>query len=492
MLEAASLRLAELCTGWIEQVDAKIEVTGLAADSREVRPGDLFAAFSGSRTDGGRFVRDAIAKGAVAVLAEAGSDFGDLPVPVLTDEDPRRRLALLAARFFGAPPRTVVAVTGTNGKTSTVDFAAQLWNRLGQPAASVGTLGVRSPGYNAPLAHTSPDPVTLHRHLVALARAGIDHMAIEASSHGLDQRRLDGLRIDAAGFTNLTRDHLDYHRSFEDYVAAKRRLFDTLVASGAGAVINMDDAVGLEFAQVARGRGLRLFRYGRAGVELKLVDLIAAQGGLRMTVELLGRRRVIGLPMIADFQAMNALAAYGLVVAAGAEAQAAEAALERLIGVPGRLQRAAIHPSGAPVYVDFAHTPDALAKVLDVARPHAARQLVVVFGCGGDRDRGKRPQMGAIAAARADRVIVTDDNPRSEDPAAIRREILESCPGAREIGDRADAIRVAVAGLDSGDVLVIAGKGHEQGQTIGDRVLPFDDVMVAQAAVEALTWRNSA
>jgi UDP-N-acetylmuramoyl-L-alanyl-D-glutamate--2,6-diaminopimelate ligase len=485
------LRLAELCRGWIE-VDDKIDVSGLAADSREVRPGDLFAALSGSRTDGGRFIADAVAKGAVAVLAAPGVVPGDLPVPVLTDADPRRRLALLAARFFGTQPRDVVAVTGTNGKTSTVDFAAQLWSQLGERAGSLGTLGVRAAGYDAPLKHTSPDPVTLHRHLAGLAAAGIEHLALEASSHGLDQRRLDGVRIAAAAFTNLTRDHLDYHPSFEDYVAAKRRLFDTLLETGAGAVINMDDPVGLDLAEVARRRGLRLFRYGRRGVELKLVDVVAGDGRLRMEVELFGRSHRVALNLIGEFQAANALAAFGLVVATGADAQSAAEALRHLSGVPGRLQRAAVHPSGAPVFVDYAHTPDALAKVLEAARPHAARRLVVVFGCGGDRDPGKRPQMGAVVAARADLAIVTDDNPRSEDPAAIRRAALATCPGAQEIGDRAEAIRFAVAGLEAGDVLVIAGKGHEQGQIVGDRVLPFDDVTVARTAVEALAWRNSA
>jgi UDP-N-acetylmuramoyl-L-alanyl-D-glutamate--2,6-diaminopimelate ligase len=485
------LRLAELCRGWIE-VDDKIDVSGLAADSREVRPGDLFAALSGSRTDGGRFIADAMAKGAVAVLAAPGAVSGDLSVPVLTDADPRRRLALLAARFFGTQPRDVVAVTGTNGKTSTVDFAAQLWSQLGERAGSLGTLGVRAAGYDAPLRHTSPDPVTLHRHLAGLAAAGIEHLALEASSHGLDQRRLDGVRIAAAAFTNLTRDHLDYHRSFEDYVAAKRRLFDTLLETGAGAVINMDDPVGLDLAEVARGRGLRLFRYGRRGVELKLIEVVAGDGRLRMEIELFGRSHRIALNLIGEFQAANALAAFGLVVATGADAQSAAEALRHLSGVPGRLQRAAVHPSGAPVFVDYAHTPDALAKVLEAARPHAARRLVVVFGCGGDRDPGKRPQMGAVVAARADLAIVTDDNPRTEDPAAIRRAALAACPGAQEIGDRAEAIRFAVAGLEAGDVLVIAGKGHEQGQIVGDRVLPFDDVTVARTAVEALAWRNSA
>jgi UDP-N-acetylmuramoyl-L-alanyl-D-glutamate--2,6-diaminopimelate ligase len=485
------LRLAELCRGWIE-VDDKIDVSGLAADSREVRPGDLFAALGGSRTDGVRFITDAVAKGAVAVLATPGAVPGDLSVPVLTDADPRRRLALLAARFFGTQPRDVVAVTGTNGKTSTVDFAAQLWSQLGERAGSLGTLGVRAAGYDAPLKHTSPDPVTLHHHLAGLADAGIEHLALEASSHGLDQRRLDGVRIAAAAFTNLTRDHLDYHRSFEDYVAAKCRLFDTLLETGAGAVINMDDPVGLDLAEVARQRGLRLFRYGRSGVELKLVDVVAGDGRLRMEVELFGRNHRIALNLIGEFQAANALAAFGLVVATGADAQSAAEALRHLSGVPGRLQRAAVHPSGAPVFVDYAHTPDALAKVLEAARQHAARRLVVVFGCGGDRDPGKRPQMGAVVAARADLAIVTDDNPRTEDPATIRRAALAACPGAQEIGDRAEAIRFAVAGLEAGDVLVIAGKGHEQGQIVGDRVLPFDDVTVARTAVEALAWRNSA
>ena len=485
------MRLGELCRGWTE-VDSKIDVTGLAVDSRNVAPGNLFAALSGSRTDGARYVQDAIARGAVAVLAAPGAVPQDLPVPVLVDEDPRRRLSLLAARFHGAQPATVVAVTGTNGKTSTVDFAAQIWTRLGLPAGSLGTLGVRAPGYAAKLAHTSPDPVTLHRHLAGVAAAGVDRLAIEASSHGLDQRRLDGMRFSAAAFTNLTRDHLDYHGSFEAYVAAKRRLFDTLLPSGAGAVINLDDPIGLDLAEIARRRGHRLYRLGRAGSELKLLDTQAADGRIRVAAELFGRRCELALNLIGDFQVMNVLTAYGLVVAAGADARAAAAVLDALAGVPGRLQRAATHPSGAPIYVDYAHTPDALAKVLEAARPHAARELVVVFGCGGDRDRGKRPEMGAVAAARADRIIVTDDNPRTEDPASIRSAALARCPGALEIGDRAEAIRHAVAGLDTGDVLVIAGKGHEQGQIVGDQVLPFDDVTVAQAAVEALRWRNSA
>jgi len=485
------LRLGDLCHGWTE-VDSRIDVTGLATDSREVRPGDLFAALAGTRTDGGRFVADAIERGAVAVLAAPGAIAGDVLVPVLTDIDPRRRLALLAARFFGARPATVVAVTGTNGKTSTVDFTAQIWTTLGLSAGSLGTLGVRSATYTAKLVHTSPDPIVLHRHLAGMAAAGVQHAAVEASSHGLDQRRLDGLSIAAAAFTNLTRDHLDYHGSFDNYVAAKRRLFDTLLPAGAGAVLNMDDPVGSDLAEVARARGLRLFRYGRRGVELKLLDVKAVNGRTRLDVELFGSRRELTLDLIGDFQAANVLAAYGLVVATGADTSASAAALERLVVVPGRMQLAARHPSGAPVYVDFAHTPDALIKALDAARPHAARHLVVVFGCGGDRDRGKRPEMGAAAAARADQVIVTDDNPRGEDPASIRAAALARCPGALEIGDRAEAIRVAVAGLQAGDVLVIAGKGHEQGQIIGDRVMPFDDVVVAQAAVDALRWRNSA
>jgi UDP-N-acetylmuramoyl-L-alanyl-D-glutamate--2,6-diaminopimelate ligase len=367
------LRLAELCRGWVE-VDAKIDVSGLAVDSREVRPGNVFAALAGSRTDGERFIAEALAKGAVAVLAAPGTVGDALPVPLLIDTDPRRRLALLAARFFAAQPQTVVAVTGTNGKTSTVDFAAQLWTRVGRAAGSLGTLGVRAAGYETPLKHTTPDPVTLHRHLAGLANAGIQHLALEASSHGLDQRRLDGVRIAVGAFTNLTRDHLDYHRSFADYVAAKRRLFDTLLEPGAGAVINMDDPVGLDLAEVARQRGLRLFRYGRRGVELKLVDVAAADGGLRMTVELFGRSQDVALNLIGDFQAANALAAFGLVVAAGVDAQSAAQALHRLVGVPGRLQRAAVHPSGAPIFGEYAHTPDALAKVVEAARPHAARR----------------------------------------------------------------------------------------------------------------------
>ena len=485
------MRLAELCRDWIE-VDAEIDVTGLNTDSRTVRPGDLFAALAGSRTDGSRFVAEAVAKGAVAVLAAPGTVGGDPGVPLLIDADPRRRLSLLAARFYGRQPATVVAVTGTNGKTSVVDFAAQLWTGLGLAAGSLGTLGVRSPHYRATLAHTSPDPVTLHRHLAGLAAAGVDHVAIEASSHGLDQRRLDAIRIAAGAFTNLTRDHLDYHGTVEGYVAAKRRLFDTLLPPDAAAVINMDDPIGPPLAELARQRRLRPLRFGAAGSELRLLRLTPESHGARLEVDLFGRRRELVLNLIGSFQAMNALAAYGLVVGAGADADAVADLLSRLAGVPGRLQRAAVHPAGAPVYVDYAHTPDALAKVLEAARPHASRRLLVVFGAGGDRDRGKRPQMGEVASRLADRVIVTDDNPRSEDPATIRRAILERAPGAAEIGDRARAIRQAVAELGPGDVLVIAGKGHEQGQIVGERVLPFDDVTVAAEAVEALQWRNSA
>ncbi len=465
-----------------------LEIRGLTADSRKVAPGYLFAALPGSRNDGRAFIGEAIARGAVAVLAAPGTslDAPDRPVALLTDDNPRRRLALLAARYFERQPATIAAVTGTNGKTSVVEFTRQIWAHMGHTAASLGTLGLQPPRRDAPVSLTTPDPVDLHRCLAALAGDGIDHLAMEASSHGLDQYRLDGVKVGAAAFTNLSRDHLDYHGSPAAYLAAKQRLFGELVTPGGAAVLNADAAEYDTLRAVSKARGLRILSYGTAGGELRLLRHAAAAEGQSLTLQLLGRRHDIALAVAGDFQAANALAALGLVIATGGDPEAALEALPHLAGVAGRLELVARAPSGGQVYVDYAHTPEALRTAIQALRAHTRGRLSVVFGCGGDRDRGKRSQMGEIARRLADRVIVTDDNPRSEDPAAIRREILETAGNAREIGDRAEAIETAVAELGADDLLVVAGKGHEPGQIVGDDVLPFDDRDVVRTVVARL------
>ncbi len=470
-----------------------VEVTGLTADSRKVAPGFLFAALPGGQTDGRDFIDEAVDKGAVAVLAPAGTELKDYgrPIALVEDANPRRRLAVLAARFFDAQPELVAAVTGTNGKTSVADFTRQIWDRAALPAASLGTLGLVPPHECAPSSLTTPDPVELHQCLAALAEDGIRRLVIEASSHGLDQFRLDGVRIAAAAFTNLSRDHLDYHGDMPAYFTAKRRLFAELVESGGTAVLNADDPAFPDLEEVALARGLRVLSYGRAGRNLVLREVAPTPNGLFITFDLCGQREQAALPLAGTFQAYNVLAALGLAIATGADREAAVAALATLEGVAGRMERIGRTPSGGEIYVDYAHTPDALATALKALRPHAQGRLWVVFGCGGDRDRGKRPQMGAIATELADRAIVTDDNPRSEDPATIRAEILAAAPGGREIGDRRQAIDTAIAELAEGDVLVIAGKGHEPGQIVGDRVLPFDDREVAHAALGALAEDRS-
>ena len=466
-----------------------VDISGLTADSRNVEPGFLFAALPGSRLDGRAFIADAVARGAVAVLAPTGTaapDDGARPIELLTDDNPRRRLTLLAARFYRHQPATVVAVTGTNGKTSVVEFARQIWARLGRKAASLGTLGVSAPGFAAGPGLTTPDPVELHRLLAALAEAGVEYAAIEASSHGLEQFRLDGVRLSAAAFTNLGRDHLDYHRDMDAYLGAKRRLFEHLLPADAPAVLNADAPEFEALSGACHDAGHEVVSYGRAGTSLRLVDVTPLADGQRLVLEVFGRTYDTRLPLVGEFQAANALAALGLVTACGADADPAVAALARLTGARGRLELVAHHRDGAAVYVDYAHTPDALESVLRALRPHVAGRLAVVFGAGGDRDAGKRPLMGAAVARLADRALVTDDNPRGEDPAAIRAEVLAACPGAEEIGDRGEAIRAGIAGLGPDDALLIAGKGHEQGQIVGARTLPFDDAEVARAAVAAL------
>ncbi len=468
------------------------DIRGLTADSRDVKPGFLFAALPGSKLDGRRFVDDAVARGAVAVLTDDPAPLAALtqhspPVTVIFDANPRRRLARMAARFYAPQPETVVAVTGTNGKTSVTVFARQIWRHLGLRAASLGTLGIIGPDFVHPGALTTPDAVSLHRELNFLARSGIDHVALEASSHGLDQYRLDGLELSAAAFTNLTRDHLDYHREMEAYFAAKARLFTELLPPDGTAVLNADSAEAARLGQLCRERGQTVLTYGGAvGADLRLAAMRPLDAGQELELEILGERRALVLPLVGAFQAMNALAALGLAIATGAPVERALDALASFEGVPGRLQQVATHPSGAPVIVDYAHTPDALDTVLGALRAHCRGRLVLVFGCGGDRDPGKRPQMGEIAERRADLVIVTDDNPRGEEPAAIRRAILARCPKAEEIGDRARAIRRGLALLRPGDLLLIAGKGHERGQIIAGVTHPFEDAAVAREAVAEL------
>jgi len=463
-------------------------VAGLTLDSRKVQPGFLFAALAGSKADGASFVADAVERGASVILADSDAVLPPLEssIVVLRDPNPRRRVALMAASFSGLQPSTIAAVTGTNGKSSTVHFVRHIWTALGHKAASVGTLGIVSPGFTRDAGLTTPDPVQLHADLATLAREGVTHLAIEASSHGLDQHRLDGLRLSAAAFTNLTHEHLDYHRSMESYFAAKARLFEALVPEGGTAVVNADSDRAAQLAETCARRGIRFWTYGDKGREFRLVRDMPTPHGQNLVIEALGRQLEVELPLVGGFQASNALAALGLVVATGGDVARAVAALATLSGAPGRLQLVARHRSGAAIYVDYAHKPEALATVLATLRPFARGKLVVVFGCGGDRDRAKRPVMGEIATRLADYALITDDNPRSEEPSAIRAEILRGIPVGRrnwiEVrSDRHTAIERGMAALTSADdLLLIAGKGHETGQTIRGVTHHFDDAEVAR------------
>lgn len=463
-------------------------LAGLTLDSRKVRPGYLFAAMPGTHHDGAAFVADAVGRGASAILAapDASLPMLDPGIVVVRDPNPRRRVALMAAAFAGLQPATIAAVTGTNGKSSTVHFVRQIWEALGLEAASVGTLGIVSSGLMREAGLTTPDPVQLHEDLATLAREGVTHLAIEASSHGLDQHRLDGVRLAAAAFTNLTHEHLDYHASMETYFTAKARLFDSLLPTGGTAIVNADSDRAEALAAICLKRGIRFWTYGAKGREIHLIADDPTSTGQRLTIEVLGARHEVDLPLVGGFQASNALAALGLVVATGGDPARAVAALANLTGAPGRLQLVARHRSGASVYVDYAHKPEALETVLETLRPFARGKLVVVFGCGGDRDRAKRPVMGEIATRLADLAIVTDDNPRSEEPEAIRREILRGIAADRknwiEAADgRHAAIEAGMAALGSADdLLLIAGKGHETGQTIKGVTHPFDDAEVAR------------
>ncbi len=452
-----------------------IDVARITADSRQAVPGALFVALAGTKADGSKFIADAVAKGAVAVLAGDGATIPEgLAVPVLRAKEPRRALALMAARFYGAQPETAVAVTGTSGKTSVAEFTRQLFAAAGHKAASLGTIGVVKPDGAVYGSLTTPDPVTLHETLAALEREGITHLAFEASSHGLDQYRLDGVKIAAAAFTNLGRDHLDYHPTTEAYLAAKLRLFEELLPEGRPAVVNVDGPRAEDVARVVHKRGLPLITVGAAGKTVRLAKLDRDGFAQRLTIEHAGRTYDVRLPLIGTYQVANALVAVGLALAVGENPDVVIPALAQLSGVKGRLDIVGERNGGLAV-VDYAHKPEALEAALDGVRPFATGKLICVFGCGGDRDRGKRPIMGAISVKRADVTIITDDNPRTEDPAAIRAEILAAAPGATEIGDRGEAIRTAVAMMQPGDVVLVAGKGHETGQIVGQRVLPFSD-----------------
>jgi UDP-N-acetylmuramoyl-L-alanyl-D-glutamate--2,6-diaminopimelate ligase len=464
---------AELATP--DPAAGSLEVTGVTSDSRAVAPGDIFVAIPGIKTDGGRFIADAEARGAVAaVAAESASVPAGLGIPVLRVSDPRRALSKIAAQIYSGQPPVVVAVTGTSGKTSVAEFARQIFHACGRNAASLGTIGVVSPKSTIYGSLTTPDPVALHKSLAALAADGVTHLAMEASSHGLDQHRLDGVEITAAAFTNLGRDHMDYHPTVEDYFAAKMRLFENLLAPDRPAVINRDGAFANEAEKIARRTGRNVLTVGSSGETIKLLSVDANGFAQRLTLLAQGVTTTVELPLVGAYQVENALVAAGLAIAAGEEPSRVLAALPTLKGVKGRLEIIGERNGGLGV-VDYAHKPEALAAALDACRPFATGRLICVFGCGGDRDRGKRPIMGRIASEKSDIVIVTDDNPRTEVPASIRAEILSGAKGAKEIGDRAEAIRAAVAMMRPGDVVLVAGKGHETGQIVGDTIFPFSD-----------------
>jgi len=469
------MRLTDLTSGGVVQ-DAV--VTGFAIDHRKVARGTVFGAFRGSRFDGEDFIADAVAAGAIAVVARP--EAAVCGAQHIADAEPRRAFARLAAQFFAPFPQTVVAVTGTNGKTSTVELTRQLWRMAGHNAASIGTLGVTTADDQVSTGLTTPDIVTFLSNMAGLAREGVSHAAFEASSHGLSQYRTEGLSVHAGAFTNLSRDHLDYHGTMEAYLEAKLRLFTEVVDDDGTAVVWMDDPASARVAELAAERGLALITVGSAGKTLRLTSRAPTQLGQTLTIEAAGKTHQVKLPLIGAYQAANALTAAGLALATGAALEQVLDGLSRVQPVRGRLERAAISKTGAPIYVDYAHTPDGLRAAIEALRPHATGRLIVLFGAGGDRDTGKRPEMGAVAVSMADHVIVTDDNPRSEDPAGIRQQVLAGAPGAIEIDGRREAIIAAIAEAKAGDIVLLAGKGHEQGQIIGDRVLPFDDVTVAR------------
>lgn len=468
-----------------------LDISGITADSRQVQTGFLFIAIPGTKHDGTTFIDEAIQRGAVAVLAPEGCK--PLPgVTTLTASDIRRAVSSIAARFYPRQPETIVAVTGTSGKTSTAQFTREIWQAMGEKSASIGTLGLITANEERYGSLTTPDAITLHQLLDECAGKNISHLAMEASSHGLALHRLDHVKIKAGGFTNLSRDHLDYHGTMEAYLAAKLRLFENVVMQGGAAVINADIEEFSLLSEAATKRGLRVISYGKKAKDIRLLDTVPDAKGQHLRIEALGKTHTIHLPLIGAFQAWNGLCALGLVIGSGGDTTKAIEGLGKVTGVPGRLQLVGVSASGGAVFVDYAHKPDALDNVLRALRPHVeahrGAKLGVVFGCGGNRDKGKRPIMGEIATRLADRVIVTDDNPRHEEPPTIRQEILAGCGDrtkVREIGDRAKAIAAGIGELGAGDVLIIAGKGHEPGQIIGDETHPFDDGDVARKVLKA-------
>jgi len=476
------MRLGALIDGFAaldhegERLDAP--VSGFAIDNRKVAPGTIFGAFQGLRVNGEDYIAQAVQAGAVAVVARPEAQVEG--AVHIADANPRRLFAQLAARYFAPFPEIAVAVTGTNGKTSTVELVRQIWRMMGHKAASIGTLGVTTSGEQISTGLTTPDIVTFLSNMAGLQREGISHAAFEASSHGLDQYRTEGLPVQAGAFTNLSRDHLDYHGDMGAYFDAKMRLFDEVVIDGGTAVVWADDEWSDQVIARAAGRGLKLLTVGERGTALRLVSRTPTHLGQNLVLETNGVTHKVALPLIGAYQAANALTAAALVLATGGELARVLDLLARVQPVRGRLERAVISKAGAPVYVDYAHTPDGLRAAIEALRPHVRGRLITLFGAGGDRDAGKRPLMGKVAAELSDHVIVTDDNPRSEDPSAIRAAIMAGAPGAREIGGRRDAIAAAIAEAGADDIVLLAGKGHEQGQIIGDRVLPFDDVTVAR------------
>ena len=465
-----------------------LHFTDLCVDSRDTKPGYLFCAMPGVNAHGAEFADYAMRMGAVAVLTDTrGLEILDNPDhPVLLAEDARLALSVAAARWYGLQPRHMVAITGTNGKTSVANFHRQILEELGRMAVNFGTVGVEG-AVSTKLSHTTPEPITLHKLLADLAAQGVTHAAMEASSHGLEQRRLDGVVLEAAAFTNLSRDHMDYHPSFGDYFAAKAGLFERVLPVGATAVINMDDSFGPTMRLVSEGRGQRVISLGMGeGCEMRILNQRFDSAGQDLRFSWQGRVFTSRLGLIGGFQASNVLMAAALAIALGEDAEAVFETLPQIKTVRGRMELAATRANGAKIFVDYSHTPDSLATALQSLRPHVLGRLIVVFGAGGDRDKGKRPMMGAAAAAHADLVFVTDDNPRSEEASTIRAEVLAACPGAYEVGDRAEAILRAVDALQPGDTLLIAGKGHENGQIIGTDVFPFDDAEQASVAVAAL------
>jgi UDP-N-acetylmuramoyl-L-alanyl-D-glutamate--2,6-diaminopimelate ligase len=467
------VRLRELA-----DVDSDSTVTGFAIDHRKVAPGSVFGAFKGAAFNGEEFIPQAVDRGAVAVVATPNASVPS--VPLIADPEPRRLFAELAAKFYAPYPEVVVAVTGTNGKTSTVEMARQIWRICGDRSASIGTLGVTTSDDQVKTGLTTPDIVTFLSNMAGLKRMGISHVAYEASSHGLDQHRCEGVPLDAAAFTNFSRDHLDYHPSMDAYFEAKMRLFDELLAPRKPAVIWTDDPKSVEVIDRCRKRGHELLTVGRTGDAIRLIEQAPTALGQTLQLQHEGKLYRLALPLIGAYQASNVLTAAGLMLATGGAWDATFSAMQRVAPVRGRLERAVISRAGVPVYIDYAHTPDALEAAIAALRPHVEGRLITVFGAGGDRDQGKRPEMGAVATRLSDIVIVTDDNPRSEDPARIRADIMAGAHDATEVAGRREAIAEAIRIARSGDIILVAGKGHETGQIVGDRVLPFDDALVAR------------